>query len=73
MKPYWLALCPQDAQSAAGHDAKAGVYASPLVLALTSAFTGSHALDAQQRRQALRPGPIRWQRWLGGVCNLRLG
>lgn len=46
MKPYWLALCPQDAQSAAGHDAKAGVYASPLVLALASAFTGSHAPDA---------------------------
>ena len=45
MKPYWLAVCPQDAQRA-GRDAGVSGYAPLLALPLTSALCGTTSPDA---------------------------
>ena len=47
MKPYWLAVRPQDAQRAAGRDAGASGYAPLLALPLTSALCGATSPDAR--------------------------
>ena len=47
MKPYWLAVRPQDAQRAAGRDAGASGYAPLPALPLTSALCGATSPDAR--------------------------